>query len=135
MTVKTLNPDTLFKPELYTQVSIATGTRLVSIAGQVAHDLDGNIVAPGELAAQVEQAFLNVGHALTAASATFADVIKMTIYVTRWSIDQMPQFGEGYARAAAKLGIASRAPTSLIGVEVLYHPDVRVEIEAMAMLP
>ncbi|HEY1101519.1 MAG TPA: RidA family protein, partial [Myxococcota bacterium] len=105
MPVTTLNPDTLFKPELYTQLSIASGTRLICVAGQVAFDTDGGIVAPGDLEAQVERAFINVGHALQAASASFDDVVKLTIYVTRWSIDQMPQFAAGYARAAQQLGI------------------------------
>ncbi|MGV3622616.1 MAG: RidA family protein [Archangium sp.] len=134
MTTKTLNPDALFKPEFYDQVSISTGTKLVCVAGQVAHDGNGGLVAPGDLEKQVEQAFINVGHALKAAGATFADVTKTTIYVTKWSIDQMPQFGAGFAKAAQKLGITTKPPTSLIGVEVLFHPDVRVEIEVMAMI-
>lgn len=134
MTIQTINPEALFKPDMYSQVSIATGTKLISIAGQVAHDVKGGIVAPGDLERQVEQAFINVGHALAAANATFADVTRLTIYVTKWTIEQMPQFGAGYARAAQKLGITARAPTSLIGVEVLFHPDVRVEIEATAVV-
>ena len=81
MPVETLNPASLFEPEHYAQVSIATGTRIVSIAGQVAHGAHGHLVAPGDLEAQVEQAFVNVGLALAAASATFADVFKLTIYV------------------------------------------------------
>ena len=96
MPIETLNPDSLFEPEHYAQVSIATGTRILSIAGQVAHDAQGDLVAPGDLEAQVEQAFVNVGLALAAASATFADVFKLTIYVTRWTLDQMPQFVAGY---------------------------------------
>lgn len=134
MTTQTLNPEALFKPEFYDQVSISTGTKLVFVAGQVAHDAKGGLVAPGDLERQVEQAFLNVGHALKAAGATFADVAKTTIYVTRWSIDQMPRFAAGFARAAQKLGITTKPPTSLIGVEVLFHPDVRVEIEVTAVL-
>jgi enamine deaminase RidA (YjgF/YER057c/UK114 family) len=135
MPVETLNPASLFEPEHYAQVSIATGTRIVSIAGQVAHDAHGHLVAPGDLEAQVEQAFVNVGLALAAASATFADVFKLTIYVTRWTLDQMPQFVAGYERAARRVGFEARPPASLIGVEVLFHPDVRVEIEASAILP
>ncbi|PZR12371.1 MAG: enamine deaminase RidA [Archangium gephyra] len=134
MTIKTINPEKLFKPEFYDQVSVATGTKLVFIAGQVAHDGQGGLVAPGDLEQQVEQAFINVGHALEAAGATFANVAKTTIYVTKWSIDQMPQFGAGFARAAQKLGITTKPPTSLIGVEVLFHPDVRVEMEVTAVL-
>lgn len=134
MTVKTLNPEQLFTPDHYAQVSIATGTRLISIAGQTANDGRGALVGPGDLALQTEQAFLNVGHALAPVNATFADVTSLTIYVTKWTVDQLEQFGAGYARAAQKLGITSKPPASLIGVEVLFAPDVRVEIVATAMV-
>ena len=57
MPVEVLNPEGLSKPDMYRQVSIATGSRLVFIAGQVARDADGNAVGVGDLAAQTEQAF------------------------------------------------------------------------------
>jgi enamine deaminase RidA (YjgF/YER057c/UK114 family) len=133
MTIQTINPEKLFKSEFYDHVAVATGSQLIFVAGQVAFDERGGIVAPGDLERQVEQAFINAGHALEAAGATFADVAKTTIYVTKWSIDQLPQFGAGFARAAQKLGITTRPPASLIGVEVLFHPDIRVEIEVIAV--
>ena len=34
------------------------------LAGQVAHDADGNPVGGGDLAAQVEQAYMNVDRAM-----------------------------------------------------------------------
>jgi hypothetical protein len=40
-------------------VSIATGSKLVFMAGQVAWDADGTLVGEGDLAAQVEQGSLN----------------------------------------------------------------------------
>src|SRR5688500_2550003 len=65
MAVELVNPDGLPKPEVYRQLSIATGSRLVFLAGQVARDADGNRVGEGDFAAQVEQAYLNIGTALT----------------------------------------------------------------------
>ena len=56
MTVEVLNPDGLPKPDVYRQVAVATGTRIVFVAGQVARDADGAPVGSGDLAAQVEQA-------------------------------------------------------------------------------
>lgn len=133
MSVETMNPAGLFEPELYSQVAIATGSRTIYIAGQVAHDEQGGIIGAGNLEVQVEHALLNVGRALEAGGATFDDIAKLTIYVTRWTLDQMPQFGAGFARAMERLGSTSRPPASLIGVAVLYHPDIRVEIEAIAV--
>ena len=41
MAVTLVNPDGLPKPDVYRQLSIATGSRLVFLAGQVARDAEG----------------------------------------------------------------------------------------------
>ncbi|MGY1849618.1 MULTISPECIES: RidA family protein [unclassified Blastococcus] len=134
MAITLLNPSGLPTPDVYHQVAVATGSRLVFVAGQVAVDATGEKVGVGDFAAQVEQAFLNVGTALAAAGGTFADVARLTVYVVDWSLEKMPAFMEGLSRAAATLGVASAAPASMIGVSVLFDPDFLVEMEATAVL-
>ncbi|GIE34873.1 enamine deaminase RidA [Actinoplanes italicus] len=134
MAVELINPDGLPKPDVYRQMSIATGSRLVFLAGQVARDADGNPVGAGDLAAQVEQAYLNIATALTSAGGSFDDVAKLTVYVVDWSPDKMPLLGEGVGRAAAKLGIDPVKPITLLGVSALGEPDLLVEVEAIAVL-
>ena len=133
MPVQTIEPPGVFRSPLYAQVAVATGTRTVVLAGQVALDEQERIVGVGDLAAQLEQAMLNVGRCLEAAGATWADVARLTMYVTGWTPDQMPQLVAGLGRAAERLGITARPPMSLIGVEALFHPDIRIEIEAIAV--
>jgi 2-iminobutanoate/2-iminopropanoate deaminase len=53
--------------------------RLVFITGQMALDAEGQLVGPGDFAAQVEQVFDNLVAALAAADATFDHVIKLTV--------------------------------------------------------
>ncbi|ACZ86544.1 RidA family protein [Streptosporangium roseum] len=134
MTVTLINPDGLPKPEVYRQLSIATGSRTVFLAGQVARDAEGRKVGEGDFAAQVEQAYLNVGTALAEVGGSFDDVAKLTIYVVDWSADKMPLLGEGVARAAAKLGVDPVKPITLLGVAALGEPDLMVEVEATAVL-
>ncbi|MFS0700708.1 RidA family protein [Cellulomonas sp. 179-A 4D5 NHS] len=134
MAVTLQNPDGLPKPDFYHQVSVATGSRLVFVAGQLASDADGALVGVGDLAAQVEQCYLNVGTALAAAGATFADVVKLTVYVADARPGQMPQFFEGVSRAAQKLGVTPQAPLTGIFVAALADPDALVEIEATAVV-
>ena len=134
MTIELLNPEGLPKPDVYRQMSIATGSRTVFLAGQVARDADGRPVGPGDLAAQVEQAYLNVATALAAVGGTFDDVAKLTVYAVDWSMDKLPQLGEGVARAAAKLGVDPVKPVTLIGVVALGEPDLLIEVEATAVL-
>jgi enamine deaminase RidA (YjgF/YER057c/UK114 family) len=134
MAVTLFNPDGLPKPEVYRQVAIAEGSRLVFLAGQVARDADGSPVGAGDFAAQVEQAYLNVGRALTEVGGSFDDVAKLTIYVVDWSPEKYPLLGEGVARAAAKMGVDPVKPITLLGVCALGEPDLMVEVEATAVL-
>ena len=134
MTITLVNPDGIPPTDLYHQVSVATGSRTVYVAGQVAVDALGEKVGIGDLAAQVEQAFLNVGTALAGVGGSFADLAKLTVYVTGWTLDRMPAFVEGAGRALATLGVTAVPPTSLIGVSVLFDPDFLVEVEAVAVL-
>ncbi|MEU6375262.1 RidA family protein [Streptomyces sp. NPDC046909] len=134
MAITFVDPSGLPKIDVYRQVSIASGSRLVFIAGQVAWDADGITIGEGDLAAQVEQSYLNVGTALTEVGGSFDDVAKLTFYVVDWTPDKMAPLLEGISKAAAKLGITPAPPTTLIGVAALDVPDHLVEIEATAIL-
>lgn len=134
MTVTVINPDGLPKPEVYRQLSIATGTKFVFLAGQVARDADGNQVGAGDLAAQVEQSYLNIATALAEVGGSFDDVAKLTVYVVDWSDEKFPLLGDGVARAAAKLGVNPVKPITLIPVASLTEPDLLVEVDATAVL-
>ncbi|MEC3976361.1 RidA family protein [Amycolatopsis sp. H20-H5] len=134
MAITLINPDGLPKVDLYRQVSVATGSRLVFIAGQVAVDADGGKVGEGDFAAQVEQCYLNLGTALAAVGGSFDDVVKLTVYLVDWTPDKMPLFVEGVARAAAKLGVSPMPPLTGIGVVTLAEPGLMVEVEATAVL-
>ncbi|WP_410580990.1 RidA family protein [Amycolatopsis sp. lyj-108] len=134
MSITLVNPAGLPEIPAYRQVSIATGSKLVFIAGQVSWDADGAVVGEGDLAAQVEQCYLNIGTALAAAGATFDDVAKLTVYVVDWTPDKLGQFLEGVDRAAAKLGGTPVPPGTLIGVAALDVPEHLVEVEATAVI-
>ncbi|GAA1076614.1 RidA family protein [Nocardiopsis composta] len=134
MAVTLFNPDGLPKPDVYRQVAIAEGSRIVFLAGQVARDAEGRPVGTGDFAAQVEQAYLNVGRALSECGGSFDDVAKLTIYVVDWTPEKYALLGEGVGRAAEKLGVDPVKPITLIGVAALGEPDIMVEVEATAVL-
>ncbi|MEU2561322.1 Rid family hydrolase [Streptomyces longispororuber] len=134
MAITLVNPDGLPEIDAYRQVSVATGSKLVHIAGQVAWDAQGATVGKGDLAAQVEQCYLNIGTALAAVGGSFDDVAKLTVHVVDWTPDKMPAFLDGVARAAAKLGRTPVPPGTLLGVAALDVPEHLVEVEATAVL-
>ncbi|MEU1947998.1 RidA family protein, partial [Streptomyces sp. NPDC020125] len=110
MAITLVNPSGLPEIEVYRQVSIATGSRLVHIAGQVAWDADGATVGEGDLAAQVERCYLNIGTALAEIGGSFDDVAKLTVYVVDWTPDKMPLFLEGAAAPPPPRGGSQAAP-------------------------
>ncbi|MEV7735509.1 RidA family protein [Streptomyces sp. NPDC088921] len=134
MAITLLNPGGLPEIDVYRQVSIASGTKLVFVAGQVAWDAEGRTIGEGDLAAQVEQCYVNIGTALAEAGGSFDDVAKLTFHVVDWTPDKMPLLLEGMSRAAARLGVTPVPPATLLGVAALDVPDHLVEIEATAVL-
>ncbi|MEU8703656.1 RidA family protein [Streptomyces sp. NPDC048565] len=134
MAITLVDPTGLPEIGVYRQVSVATGSKLVSVAGQVAWDADGVTVGEGDLAAQVEQCYLNIGTALAGVGASFADVAKLTVYVVDWTPDKMPLLLAGITRATERLGTTTAPPASLLGIAALDVPAHLVEIEATAVL-
>lgn len=135
MPVQLLNPDTLPQPDVYAQLSIAEGSRLVFISGQVARDAHGQLVGDGDLAAQTEQAYANLHAAITAAGGSFDDIAKLTIYIVDYDLSKMAQLGKGAVKAAECLGFDLVRPITLLGVAALGEPDLLIEVEAVAVLP
>lgn len=128
MSVELLNVPGRQTTPFYHHVSVATGERIIHIAGQVGSDDDLQLVEGG-LAAQAERALRNVVAAVEAAGATAADLVKLTMYVTDWTPDQLEELGAGLAAVEG----VPRVPASLIGVSILFEPGYRIEIEAVAV--
>ena len=56
MPLELINPDDLPVPEMYTQVVLATGSKLVFVSGQQPEDIEGKLVGHGDFAAQARLA-------------------------------------------------------------------------------
>jgi enamine deaminase RidA (YjgF/YER057c/UK114 family) len=135
MAVQHFTPEGMLRPVPYHHVAVGTGTKHVHVSGQVARRGDGTPVAPGDLAGQVAQALRNTAGGLTGAGATFADVLRLTFYVTGWAPEKIGDFMAGVEAVAEEIGLPTPLPpASLIGVEYLFEPDVLVEVEATAIL-
>ena len=101
---------------------------LLFIAGIPPTDAKGNVVGGSDVAAQARQVFVNMKAVLDAAGATFADILKVTVYLLdvddRKKINPVRQEFFGAARPAS----------TLIGVSELAIPGMKVEIEAVVGL-
>jgi enamine deaminase RidA (YjgF/YER057c/UK114 family) len=130
---KRIQPKGLFQRKLkdhvlYSHVVVASGKSLVFIAGQLSRDKEGNIVGPRDMRAQIRQVGENLRIALAEAGAKPEDLVKTTTYVT--DIDEF--FRHPDVRAEI---FGQSLPTSTtVEVRRLSHPDLMVEIEAIAMV-
>ncbi len=123
-------PTGLFQNPAYSQVVVASGARTIYISGQVAPDEKGAIVGAGDLSAQTTQVMKNIGLALAAANATFADVAKITTYV----VGYRPEHRAIIAKARTPFFANMPPPAStLVGVSALAAPEWLIEIEAIAV--
>ena len=130
MTLKCINPDGISTPQTYSHVIVATGSRMVFIAGQVAEDSQGNLVGRSDMAAQARQVFANIGRALAAAGAEPRQVTKLTIFVANYRREHLAMIEEG--RVAL---FGDHKPTdTLVGVAALTNPDYLLEVDAVAVL-
>lgn len=115
-------------PDNYAPYLLSQGIRygnLLFISGQAGSAEDGSIVSGG-FRAQGEQAFANLSRALEAGGSSLADVIKVTIYVT-----DMRNFSE-VVELRRQFFSAPYPADTIAEVKALYHPEVMIEIEAIA---
>jgi reactive intermediate/imine deaminase len=125
-----INPSEVHPPRGYTHVVETGPGRTVYVAGQVAMDKQSNLVGEGDMGAQAEQVFKNLGAALSAAGAVFENVVKLTVFVT-----DMTQIQAVRDARDRYLDAASPPASTAVQVVSLFRPGFMVEIEAVAWLP
>jgi len=135
LSVQLFDPPELPEPYGWRQMAVGTGTRLVFLSGQTARTADGGLTGAGDMGAQAEQAYLNVGAALASAGGSFDDVVRLNVYVVDWELSKWDGVRGGIERAAAKLGADLVRPMTLTGVVTLAEPEFLIEVEAIAVLP
>jgi reactive intermediate/imine deaminase len=110
----------------YTDAVVAGDTLYIS--GIVPVDATGSVVGD-DVVAQARQVFANMGLVLTAAGATPADVVKVTVFLLdvddRPAINPVRQEFFGDARPASTLVEVSRlaVPGALLEIEAIAHLD------------
>jgi enamine deaminase RidA (YjgF/YER057c/UK114 family) len=112
----------------YSQVVTGRG-RLVVVSGQVAQNDRGELVGPGDPAAQARQVFENLRRCLAEVGAGFDDVVKLTLFVL--DVADLPAVRE--ARDAV-IDTARPPASSAVQVAALFAPGYLLEVEAWALV-
>jgi enamine deaminase RidA (YjgF/YER057c/UK114 family) len=78
---RSINPATLGVPVGFSHGFEVRSGRILFLAGQVARDRDGRLVAPGDVVGQFRQVCENLRAVVDAAGGRMTDIVKLTIYV------------------------------------------------------
>lgn len=109
---------------------VPSGARLVYAAGACPLDADGATVGVGDVRTQAARTMANLRVSLEDAGATFADLVKTTVYVASTSQDDLVAAWEVVRDALAP----HDPPSTLLGVAALGYDDQLVEVEAVAAI-
>lgn len=131
MSLDEVNPPQLARPSGFAHAVVATGGRIVFLAGQTALDQTGEIVG-ADMVTQFEQALANLLTALRAAGGRPEHLASVTVYATDLA---------GYRRQGREIGqvwrkLAGPRYPAMAAVEVsrLWDPQALVEIQGFAVI-
>ncbi len=132
MAKRIITPASLVRPRGFCHGIVTSGGQMLWLAGQDASDVDGRIVAPGDLVAQFEQSLLNLHAVVQAAGGQMTDIVKLTIYV---------QDRDDYLAKQRELGIVWKRSfgdyypaLALFEVAGFFQRDALIELEGMAVI-
>jgi enamine deaminase RidA (YjgF/YER057c/UK114 family) len=102
---------------------------IVWVAGQGPHDLEGN--RPPDFEGQARSAFRNLQTALTAAGATFDDVVKMNVFIL-----DIHRHQDIFRKVRAEFINRDYPPAStMVEITGLAQKGMLVEVEVVAVIP
>jgi enamine deaminase RidA (YjgF/YER057c/UK114 family) len=124
---KLLNPSALHPAPGFSHITVATGSRTIYFAGQVALDQDFKIIGEGDLEAQTVAAMRNLETAMRDVDVSWDDIVRRTIYTTA------PTEFEAITSGIDEVtGGAGHPAQTIAGVTGLALAGLLIEIEATA---
>jgi enamine deaminase RidA (YjgF/YER057c/UK114 family) len=113
----------------WTTVTTARPGKLVFISGLTAKNERGEIVGAGDVRAQTRQVCENLAAAMRAAGGDLADIMRVDVYIR-----DMSGFKDIHDIRREFFGPNPPAST-MVAVSGFTHPDMLIEINAIAVLP
>jgi enamine deaminase RidA (YjgF/YER057c/UK114 family) len=114
----------------WSQISVAEPGRLAFLSGQIAAT-PGREGVPEDLAGQAKLATASLAAALKELKASAQDIVMLRVYVVNATTEA---FGQAIGPLRELVGDAMPSITT-IGVQALYKPEIKVEIEMVVRLP
>ena len=132
MSIERVNPPALAAPSGFSHAVVATGGRLVFLAGQTALDSSGAVVG-ATVAEQFEQALSSLLTALAAAGGSPEHLASLTIYAVE--LADYRANGRDIGAVWRRLAGRDYPAMAAIGVSRLWDAAALVEIQGFAVIP
>lgn len=128
--VDAVNPASIWPPFGAFSTAVIQGDgQIVHLKGQVALDQQGQVVGAQDMRAQVRKVLENIQDVLASMGGRMGDVVSLVHYAT--DIERF--MGTGDIRQ--EFFAAPFPVTTTVQVGRLYHPDLLIEITAVAEIP
>jgi len=108
--------------------AVRTEGTLLFVSGVVPVDEDGALVGGDDVVEQARAVFRNLAAVLDAGGASFADVVKVTVFLT--NVDDRPRINP----IRQEVFGAARPASTLVEVSRLAIPGAKIEVEAVAVV-
>ena len=128
--IDAVNPPGVWSPFGAFSMAVIQGSgQVVHLKGQVSLDRDGHIVGAGDMRQQVRTVLENIRAVLASMGGSMGDVVSLVHYAT----DIENFMGTGDIRT--EFFQPPFPVTTTVQVARLYHPDLVIEVTAVAEIP
>jgi 2-iminobutanoate/2-iminopropanoate deaminase len=117
------------RPVLSHSADAVRAGELLFVAGVLPADAEGALVGGDDVVVQAEHVFADLGEILAAGGCSFADVVKVSLYLT--DVADRPLVNPVRQRVFG----STRPASTLVEVTALAVPGAKIEVDCVAAIP
>lgn len=131
VSIERTRPEFLWNKPHFTNLITSEGGKTVHLSGLVAGTIEGELIGPGDLGAQMAYVYDTITRSLALVGATPANVVRQRIFIVGLKPDQRPII----MKAMMDFFDGDESATSTcVGVEALLVEGALVEIDVTAVI-
>jgi len=131
VSIERIRPDFLWNKPHFTNLVISEGGKTLHLSGLVSATIEGELIGPGDLGAQMAYVYDTIRRTLELGGATPADVVRQRVFV----VDLKPSDRPAIMKAMMDFyGDDKSASSTCVGVPALLLEGALVEIDVTAVV-
>ena len=131
VTIERIRPEFLWNKPHFTNLITSKGGKTVHLSGLVAGTIEGELVGPGDLGAQMAYVYDTIRQSLELVGATPADIVRQRVFIVGLTPAQRPIIMKAMMDF---YGDNQSATSTCVGVDALLLEGALVEIDVTAII-